>query len=263
MQGRVAPQEQLQWDDVRLFLALCRARTVGSAAKSLGVDASTASRRLVLLERALAVKLFERGRDGISATKAAEDLLPLAEEMESVATRFAHASEGLERAAEGLVRVTCPADVAEVVLVPMLGELRKRHPALRVELVPAEAVLDLTRGEADIALRTVRPVRGDLVVTRLTSARWVLAGAPRLVRRMGTLRAFRDAPWVGWGARYAGIAAARWLATHAADVEPLFRSDSLRVQIAALTAGVGVALVPEPSLVHYGLRPVKLGASLR
>src|SRR6478609_1215985 len=71
MQGKKPPHEPVGWDEVRLFLALCRARTVGSAAKSLGVDASTASRRLVLLERALGARLFDRSRDGIAATKAA------------------------------------------------------------------------------------------------------------------------------------------------------------------------------------------------
>ena len=262
-QRRPNARAALHWDDVRLFLALCRSRTVGSAAASLGVDASTVSRRLVLLEQALAATLFDRGRDGIAATKAAEDLLPVAEEMESVMTRFAHAADGLEREVSGLVRVTCPPDVAEVVLVPLLGELHARHPRLRLELVPGETVLDLTRREADLALRTVRPARGDLIVTRLLSVRWVLVAAPSVALELGTLRAWSDAPWVGWGERLSNVAPARWLAAHAGDVDPLLRSDSLRVQIAVLLAGVGVALVPEPSARHYGLVPVKLGAALR
>ncbi|HEU4533424.1 MAG TPA: LysR family transcriptional regulator, partial [Polyangiaceae bacterium] len=168
MQGSPAPHDPLPWDDVRLFLALCRSRTVGAAAGQLGVDASTVSRRLAALEQALAATLFDRGREGISPTKAAEDLLPVAEEIEAAMNRFASAAEGLEREVAGLVRVTCPPDVADMVVVPLLPELLGRHPALRVELIPGETVLDLTRREADVALRTVRPTRGDLVVTRLT-----------------------------------------------------------------------------------------------
>lgn len=72
-------------------------------------------------------------------------------------------------------------------------------------------MLDLIRREADIALRTVRPVRGDLVVTRLLSLRWVLVAAPQLARKLGTLRSWVDAPWVGWGERLSSIAPARWL----------------------------------------------------
>ncbi len=64
-------------------------------------------------------------------------------------------------------------------MAPMLGELLERYPGLRVELVPSEAILDLTRREADIALRIVRPERGDLVVTKVAQVRWVLAAAPR------------------------------------------------------------------------------------
>jgi len=263
MQHRPSPDEALRWDDVRLFLALCRARTVGEASRDLGVDSSTVSRRLTALEEALTVTLFDRGHDGISATKAAEDLLPMAEEMEAVMLRFAHAADGLEREVSGLVRIACPPDVANVVLAPLLRELFAAHPALRVEIAPGEAVIDLSRREADLALRTVRPVQGDLLVTRLTSVRWVLVASADLARELGTLRSWRDAPWVGWGARLSMIGPARWLQHHAKEIDPVVRSDSLMVQIAAVGAGVGVTLVPEPSAQHYGLVPVKLAPSLR
>ena len=126
--------QDMNWDDVRLFLALCRSRTVGGAAKSLGVDASTVSRRLAALEEKLAATLFDRGRDGTAPTKAAEDLMPVAEEIEQGVARFASAAEGLEREASGLVRITCPPDVADVVVAPLLRELLSRHPGLRVDL---------------------------------------------------------------------------------------------------------------------------------
>lgn len=253
----------LAWDDVRLFLALCRARTVGEAARALRVDASTVSRRLATLEDTLDTTLFSRGRDGVAPTPAADELLPVAEEMEAVALRFAHAADGLEREVSGRVRLTCPPDVASVVVAPLLRELFARHPRLRVELDPGETVLDLTRREADLALRTVRPTRGDLLVTRLVGMRWIAVAAPRVVRALGTLKAWEAAPWIGWGERLAGIGPARWLATHARAVEPVVRSDSLAVQLALAAAGVGVALVPEPSAAHYRLAPIKLAPSLR
>ena len=253
----------LHWDDVRLFLTLCRSRTVGAAASQLGVDSSTVSRRLMALEETLAATLFDRGREGIAPTKAAEDLLPVAEEIEAGMLRFANAADRLEREVVGLVRVTCPPDVAEVVVVPLLPEILARHPGLRVELDPGEAILDLTRREADLALRTVRPVRGDLTVTRLLTVNWIVVAAPRLARSLGTLRAGTDAPWVGWGERYSHIPAARWLRAHVRGADPVLRSDSLAVQIAVVASGIGVALVPEPSAAHYGLVPVKLGGALR
>lgn len=252
-----------RWDDVRIFLALCRSRTVGEAASTLGVDASTVSRRLVALEEIVGATLFDRGRDGVVPTEAAEGLMPVAEEIEGAMMRFARAAEGLERDVAGLVRMTCPPDLAEVIVAPLLRELLAKHPGLRVEIDPAEAVADLTRREADLALRTARPVRGDLVVTRLRSVRWVLAAAPELARKLGRLRAWTDAPWVGWGERRAGTGPARWLAKHAPDVDPAVRSDSLRMQLAAVAAGTGAGFVPEPSAAHYGLVPVALAPRLR
>jgi DNA-binding transcriptional LysR family regulator len=254
---------KLPWDDVRVFLALCRSRTIGAAAGALGVDASTVSRRLAALEEALSATLFERGRDGIAPTAAAEDLLPVAEELEDGMARFANAADGLEHEVSGLVRVACPPDAAEVIVAPLLPELIARHPALRVEIDPGENVLDLTRREADLALRTVRPVRGDLVVTRLATVRWVLVAAPEVARSLGSLRAWNDARWIGWGERRASLAPARWLATHARGVEPVVRSDSLMLQLALVRSGAGVALVPEPSARHYGLVPLKTSAALR
>jgi DNA-binding transcriptional LysR family regulator len=263
MQRTSRTAEPLPWDDVRLFLALCRAHTVGAAAASLGIDASTVSRRLAAIEELVDAKLFDRGRHGIAPTEAAEGLMPIAEEMEQVMTRFTTATGSFEREASGLVRITCPPDVAEVVVAPLLGELLAKHPALRVAVDPSEAVRDLTRLEADLALRTVMPQRGDLLVTRLTPAPWVLVASPKLARSLGALKSWSDAPWVGWGDRLAGIGAARWLATHAPSVEPVVRSDSLRVQLSVVALGVGVALVPEPSVAHFALAPVKLSPALR
>lgn len=263
MQRKKTVEEPLRWDDVRLFLALCRATTVGAAARQLQVDASTVSRRLVVLERTLNTKLFDRSRDGITQTKAAEDLTPVAEEMEEVMMRFERAADGLEREVVGSVRMTCPPDVAEVVVTPLLPELLARHPGLRIELHPGEALLDLTRREADLALRTVRPMRGDLLVARVTTARWVVVASPALAERLGTLRAWSDAPWISWTARLASVPPARWFAEHVRGVEPLLRSDSLRVQLAAAAGGLGVALIPEPSVAHFGLVPVKLTQKLR
>jgi DNA-binding transcriptional LysR family regulator len=252
----------LAWDDVRLFLALCRSRTVGEAGRSLGVDASTVSRRMATLEEALATTLFDRGRGGVSRTQAAEDLMPAAERIEEAMAGFTTAAEGLERTVAGLVRITCPADVAETVVAPLLPDLIGRHPELRVELEAGEAVRDLGRREADIALRTVRPERGDLLVTKLVDMRWVVAASPKLAKKLGTLKSWSAAPWVGWGERLGHTPPARWYAAHVKS-EPAIRSDNLRVQLAVVESGTAIALVPEPSVEAYGLVPVKTGSALR
>jgi len=111
---------------------------------------------------------------------------------------LAGAAEALERTVSGVVRIACPPDVAEVVVAPLLPGLISKHRGLRIEIAPGETVLDLTRHEADIALRTVRPVRGDLVVTRLSTVRWVPVAAPTLACALGRWIRGRTHPgWVG------------------------------------------------------------------
>src|SRR5262249_38271813 len=200
---------------------------------------------------------------GVALTKAAEDLMPAAETIEAAMLRFATAAEGLEREVSGLVRITSPSDTAEVVVAPLVTELLRRHPALRIELDAGEALLDLTRREADVALRTVRPLRGDLIVTRLFTVTWILAVSPAVARALGTLRSWTDGPWIGWGERRAQTPPARWHAKHVRGLEPAVRADSLRMQLALAARGAGAALVPAPSVAHYGLVPVKIGAALR
>lgn len=254
---------QLPWDDVRVFLALSRSRTLGEAGRHLGVDGSTMSRRLVSLEEALCADLFERSRSGIRATEAAERLLPIAEEMEHVMARFRGEAEAFEREIVGRVRIAAPGDAAEVLLAPLLPELIERHPRLQVDMLAGETVVDMARREADIALRTARPTSGDLLVTRVFSVPWRLAAGPHLVARLGTLNRVEDAPWIGCTERLAATTPGRFAAEHLGGVEPVVRSDSLTLQVSVAGLGIGLALVPEPSIAHYGLVPVKLGRPLK
>ncbi len=198
----------------------------------------------------------------MSATEAADGLLPVAEEIEHGMARFAGAAESLEREVTGLVRIACPSDAAEVRIVPHLCELLARHPGLQVELLPGEEVVDVARRAADIAMRVVRPETGDLIVKKLPSVEFVPAAAPPLAEVLGTVRSWGDVPWVTWGDRFAHIPTARWVKAHA-RVEPIVRSDSLRLQIAVVERGLGVALIPTPSVAHYGLVPVRALPRLR
>lgn len=251
----------MNWDDVRLFLALHRAPTLKAAGTALGIDTSTVSRRLASLEAALGAVLFDRGREGVKPTAAADELLPTAEEIEGAFVRFAGTAQGFDRVGTGVVRVACPPDVAEVFVVPLLPELRRLHPGIRLDVAPAEGVVDLTRRDADLALRTVRPKSGDLVVTRIATARWVLAAARR-EGRARPLRSWDAIDWIGWGERRASLPAARWLAQHAPGVEPVVRTDSLSLMLALVRSGIGAALVPRPTLAHFGLREVALDRRL-
>lgn len=152
-----------RWDDLRVFLALFRHRTLSGAGAALSLDASTVSRRLAGLEEALGATLFDRTRDGVLPTAAAEQLLSAAEDAENAAFAVARIAEGLERSPEGTVRITAPPLLVDAFLAPAMPGFRKRFPALTLELLASASFADLTRREADIALRMSRPSTGDLV----------------------------------------------------------------------------------------------------
>src|SRR5262245_1917158 len=103
----------LDWDQIRVFLAVARSGHLAAAAARLGMDVSTVSRRIDRLEDDLGAHLFERTKDGTIPTAAAEAMVAAAEEMERGLARFATAVDAIEKTAEGVVRLTCPPGVAD------------------------------------------------------------------------------------------------------------------------------------------------------
>jgi DNA-binding transcriptional LysR family regulator len=250
------------WDDVRLFLALMRTRRLALAARALGFDTSTASRRLGKLEAALEVVLFDRTREGLVPTAAARKLLGAAEDMERASHRFAREIDGLEREVEGVVRLSAPPGVAESFLVPALVGLRDRYGKLRFEIDSSTRQADLSRREADLALRTIRPAAGPLVMQRLNRTPWVPLASPSLVRALeGPLRAWADAPWLGWAEPLHQLHVARWLGARV-KTPLMLRSNSFVVQVNAALAGLGVVLAPAPYEHVYALQRLPLSRTL-
>jgi DNA-binding transcriptional LysR family regulator len=250
-----------RWDDVRLFLALYREQSLAGAGARVGLDGSTLSRRLAALEEGLAARLFDRTREGLVPTAAADLLLPAAEEMEAAHVRFARDASGLEREAEGVVRLSVPPGVADAFVGPSLARLRAEHPRIRIELDASVRVLDLTRREADLAIRTIRPQSGDLVLFKLGVSTWTPMIATAKQPEV-TVKRWSDLPWIAWGEELAAIPPARWVATHAADAEIALRTSHIATQVAAVEAGLGVALLPATYVRVSGVAPLRYARRL-
>ncbi len=253
----------LRWDDLRVVLAVVRAGSLKRAAAALGVNVSTVARRLDGLERALGVHLFDRSSDGTRPTEAAERIVPYAETMEQAVLGMARTLEGRERLPEGLVRLTAPPGIAEHLLTRSLGGLLRRYPGLRIELAASVEYADLTRGEADLALRVRRPTAGDLVAVRIGTSPMAALAAPALARRLGCLSDTAAAPWLSWGEKLSHLDEGRWIHEHVPDERVVLRSDSMTVLIEAARAGVGVLLAPRVFAHRPGLIAVPLAPRLR
>src|SRR6218665_2081940 len=172
----------MNWDDARIFLAVARQGQILGAAKSLGLNHATVSRRLAALEADLGSTLFHRKTNGTELTAQGERFLAFAETMESASLGAAEAS-GSDSAIEGIVRVGAPDGFGVDFLAPRLGALIERHPGLRIELVPVPRAFSLSRREADIAVTLERPREGRLVARKLTDYRLGLYAAQRYLDR--------------------------------------------------------------------------------
>lgn len=157
----------MNWDDVRIFLAIQRAGTLRGAAQELAIDQTTVSRRLTGLERALGSRLFLRTTGGLALTDIGQNVLHMAEDMERMAVSFERRGEGADARVAGEVRLTTTDALAMDFVVPAIENLRASHPELRVILSTTTRLLDLARREADIAVRTLRPEQPDLIVRQL------------------------------------------------------------------------------------------------
>ncbi|MGV1908440.1 LysR family transcriptional regulator [Agrobacterium cavarae] len=158
----------MNWDDVRLFLAVARTGQILAASRRLGLNHATLSRRLTLLETALETRLFVRRTNGCELTEEGARFLISAERMEAeMLSAQAVLGQGLS-AISGTVRIGAPDGFGVSFLAPRLGALTAAHPELRIELVPVPRSFSLSHREADIAITIERPEQGRLVFSKLT-----------------------------------------------------------------------------------------------
>src|SRR5690606_3379746 len=157
----------MNWDDVRIFLAVARSGQILGAARRLELNHATVSRRIGALEEALRAKLFRRLTTGSELTPAGERFLDIAERMEAdmIAARSSVAGE--DEDVSGTVRIGAPDGFGVAFLARHLGELTRQHRDLTIQLVPVPRFFSLSRREADIAITVERPQEGRLVAGKL------------------------------------------------------------------------------------------------
>ncbi|MBO6757614.1 MAG: LysR family transcriptional regulator [Roseibium sp.] len=157
----------MNWDDIRIFLAVARSGQILAAAKRLGLNHATVARRLTALESTLSAKLFDRSTSGCHLTEQGQRFLARAEriEEETLAAQADVADQTV--GVSGTVRIGAPDGFGVAFLAPRLGQLADRHPDLTVQLVPVPRSFSLSRREADIAVAVDRPEHGRLLSRKL------------------------------------------------------------------------------------------------
>jgi DNA-binding transcriptional LysR family regulator len=255
------------WNELRLVLAVARAGSLTAAARTLGIDHSTVFRRLHAIEARLGVRVFERLPAGAyRVTPAGERMASAAERMEDEALTLARDIAGADRRLSGRLRVTSSETLAYSRLTSHLAAFRHAHPGIVVELVIDNRVLSLSRREADIALRPIRPKEGDLWGRKLADVAWTFFTSPTYLDATGGPIPSADKlgghALIGWEETATGIQAADWLDRAVPSPGFTYRTNSLVNQAIAAKAGIGMALLPcylgdaEPGLVRALREPV-------
>jgi DNA-binding transcriptional LysR family regulator len=232
--------------DLPLILALSRERTLAGAAERLGVDLSTVFRRLNALEARLRVRLFDRSTRGYQLTAEGERAASAAERVETELLALDRDISGRDQQLSGVVRVTASETFAYAALPELFANFQARHPLIRIVLSIDNRVMDLSRREADVALRVRRPVDPGLFGRRLTGLAWAFYG-PRdgvaSLRREGRAFNFSKHTVIGWD-EPALVVAAEWIAANVPTASIGLRANSLVHQLMAVKAGLGLALLP-------------------
>ncbi len=248
----------MQWDDLKYFLAVARCGSLRKAASHLKTSAATVGRRIVDLETRLAAHLFDRSQVGYMLTESGEAIYRKAEEVEEAVLSVEREALGRDLRATGKVRLATVDDIAELIIVPRLAGFHRRFPGISLELVAQQGLTNLTRREADVALRTVRPDHGDYVIRQAGWWSLGLYAAKGYVKTKRLRRGISDLSQVDiitWTEECAHLRGGSWLAKHAPLSPIALATNSRRIQHAACRAGMGAAILPswiadrDPNLV--------------
>lgn len=227
--------------DLGTVLAVARGGSLSAAARTLGVNHSTVSRRLAALEAASGQTLFRRRSGGYVATPAGETLIEAAERMEAELQGLERLLSGRDIRLHGSLRLTAPDDIANHLLLPLLADFRRAFPGIVLELAIDNRTLNLGRREADVALRATNAPQASLVGRRVAGLAATVYAARG--RRAAVARP-EDLPWVAWEDDGQSNTLKAWVETEAPPGRVVYRANSVANQFAALQAGLGQGVLP-------------------
>lgn len=252
------PFKNLAWDDFRLIKAVADARGLPAAAAMIGVNHSTVFRRLKQIEEALGAVLFERHRTGYALTPAGEEMVALANRLDEEITAVGRKLAGREPAPSGELRVTTPDSLLIELLMPMLAAFRERYPEVRLDIVLSNQALNLSKRDADVAVRATDHPPENLVGRRIARIAWALYGRAQDFPEPGnvTQEQLDARNWVSLGDTLGALKAVKFVQENVAPDRVAYKINSVLGLAEAVEAGIGIGHIPcligdsRPSLVR-------------
>ncbi len=238
---------ETNWDDLRYFLTLCRARSFVAAAAQLKVTHSTVARRISALEARLETQLFLRTEKGCQMTPEGHALFPYAENLERTVINFEAQVAGRDNQLSGCVRIGTPDGIGNYYLASRLAQFQKQHPALEIELIPVPRYYSLSKREIDILITVKRPERGKVVARKLILYKLGLFASKAYLDKVRPIKNQADLtghPFVGY---IDDLLFDRDL-DFKEDFSPVgpsvFRTATILAQLKAVSAGAGIGILP-------------------
>jgi DNA-binding transcriptional LysR family regulator len=243
---RESALERFDWDDLRFFLAVARSGRLTAAARRLGADHATVSRRVTSLEESLKAKLFERRPQGYTLTAHGERLLAKAETMETEALAIQSDIGGADMTLVGTVRIGAPDGFGTVFLAPRLSSLAKSYPGLEIQLIAMPRLLSLSKREADVAITLAPPKEGKVVARKLSDYRLGLYASQAYLDSMPAVTKPEDLfdhRVVGYIDDLIFTPELDYLDEVAKGLRPQVQSSSVLAQMNAVVAGAGIGVI--------------------
>ncbi len=238
---------QFDWDNLRVFLGVARARSALEASHALGLDQSTISRRVKRLEADIGSKLFDRNSQGHRLTSAGHRLLEHVEKLESTLAAVESDVFGDNMALTGEIRLGATEAFGSYFLAPHLAHFCTRHPSITVDLLPMPRNVNLSKREADASVTVDRPTTDSFVTSKLTQYRLLPYATADYLRQQAPIQDVADLAKLRWidyvdDLLFADqqVSLRKWLPS----ARPFLRSTSVIAQLQAVRSGLGIAMLP-------------------
>ena len=233
----------LDWDDLRFFLAVSERGSISAAAKLLNVNHSTVLRRLASLEKRLGSRLFDRLPDGYEMTAQGEQLRNqlrgVGEQIESAQRSLS----GQDLSLSGAIRITTTDTLIRGLLMPYLAEFHDLNPATQIEIVINNTFLSLTRREADVAVRPSNIVPENLVGRRVGRLRTAIYASRSYLKKNAKKKEWAAHDWVAPEETLSHLTQAKWMRENTLEDRIVVRVDSLVGMVAALRYGMELGML--------------------
>jgi DNA-binding transcriptional LysR family regulator len=228
------------WEDLRHFAALAQEGSLSAAARRLRVDHATVARRVAALEAALALKLVDRRARSYGLTADGLRVAELAKPIEDQAHAVERRAQAARPGPVGQVTVSAPPNIANTLIAPRLGALRRDHPGITLTLICEKRAVSLSRREADLAVRLSRPAEASLVARRIGILDFALYAAPAYLREHPS-EAYE---FIAYDPGTGELPQDRWLKTIAGARPIILRISDIEGHRAAARGGAGIAVLP-------------------